>query len=80
MQTNMRGISDTHPAWMPYTNDTLPQQIEQISFSSVRRILEENEINNFKRAKTPAINAGIWERRLQRLVALVERFSRNVRD
>ena len=43
-----------------------------ISHSSVRRIINENGINQFKRLQTPSSNEGTRKRRLSRAESLVE--------
>lgn len=65
----------------PHTH-LAPRQIEKtegISRSSVKRILTEKGINNFKRAKSTAMNEGTRNRRVERSINLIEKFSKNPR-
>lgn len=65
----------------PHTHLT-PRQIEQseeISRSSVIRIVRDKSIDNFKRSKTTAMNEGTRKRRVDRSVNLVEKFAKNAR-
>ena len=50
-----------------------------ISHSSVRRIVERIEINQFKRVKTPQMNERTKTRRVERAAGLVEKFKNNPR-
>ena len=59
-----------------------PRQIEKsegISRSSIVRMVDEKGISNFKRTKTVAMNEGTRERRVERSINLVKKFSENPR-
>ena len=65
----------------PHTHQT-PRQIEksvEISRSTVRRIIDDKNINNFKRTKTPAMNDGTRQRQVERSGGLKEKFENNPR-
>ena len=65
----------------PHTHLT-PREIEgteDISRSSIVRIVNDQGINNFKRNKTTAMNEGTRERRVERSANLIEKFAKNPR-
>ena len=65
----------------PHTHLT-PRQIEkseEISRSTVRRIIDDKDISNFKRAKTPAMKDATRQRRVERACGLIEKFENNPR-
>lgn len=50
-----------------------------ISRSSVKRVIKNRGINQFKRMKTPRLTDGARNRRLQRAAGLIEKFEKNKR-